>query len=251
MAVQDAGGEAGGGAGSSAGSDAGGDAGGDANSPADEQPPPAGARRRRPRRDAEENRERLLTAATNAMLREGPNVPLATIASDAGVGIATLYRSFADRDALMSALQFRAYGLLNGILDDVDAEQLPGLDAVGQFLTRALAISGQLVLPLHGAPPIVTPAAEQARLSINQRLDRFIERGRAEYSIRAPLNTTDIIIFCALITQPLPQGPIWPRLAARQITNFLNGLATTGPLTPAPPLTRTDIERAFTPSSDR
>src|ERR1700733_5261651 len=85
--------------------------------------------RRRPRRDAELNRERVLAAAASAMLREGRNVPLAVIAAEAGVGIGTLYRSYADRDALLHALEYRAYGLLNEILDDVDGRDLPGLEA--------------------------------------------------------------------------------------------------------------------------
>jgi AcrR family transcriptional regulator len=201
---------------------------------------------RRRRRDAEENRERLLAAAAPIALREGHNVPMATIASLAGVGVATLYRSFADRDALINALQFRAYGFLNGILDDVANLGLSGLDSVGEFLTRALAISDQLVLPLHGTPPLVSPEATEARQSIDRRLEQFIARGRAEYGIRAPVNATDIIVFSALVTRPLPHNPDWPRLAARQVATFLNGLAGNGPMdVPGPAVTQDDIERTF------
>jgi AcrR family transcriptional regulator len=56
------------------------------------------------RRDAELNRERVLASAVSAMLREGRNVPLAAIAAEAGVGVGTLYRSYADREALLHAL---------------------------------------------------------------------------------------------------------------------------------------------------
>lgn len=205
---------------------------------------------RRPRRDAELNRERLLSAAASVLLRDGPNVPLATIASTAGVGIGTLYRSYADRAALLRALQLRAYGFLNQILDEVETQPLSGLDAVGQFLTRTLAIGEQLVLPLHGAPPLVTAEAVRARQAINRRLERFLERGRAERGIRAAVNATDIIVFSALITQPLPHGPAWHRLAARQIANFLNGLADSGPIDmPGPAVTAENIERAFVPGA--
>jgi len=69
---------------------------------------PASTRpRRRPRRDAEANRERVLAAAAAAMLREGRTVPLATIAAEAGVGVGTLYRRYADRQALLHALEYR------------------------------------------------------------------------------------------------------------------------------------------------
>ncbi len=44
--------------------------------------------------------------------------------------------------------------------------------------------------------------AVEARKAINRRLDHFIERGHADYSIRAAVNATDVITFSAIITQP-------------------------------------------------
>jgi AcrR family transcriptional regulator len=212
----------------------------------DAEEPAAVRARRRPRRDAEANRERVLAAAASAMLREGRNVPLATIAADAGVGVGTLYRRYADRRALLHALEKRAYGLLNQILDQVDSTDLPGLDAVAEFLSRTLAIADQLVLPLHGAPPLMSGEAVQARQAINRRLDRFIERGHTDHSIRAAVNATDVIVFSALITQPLPHGPDWPKIARRQLAIFLNGLAWGGPIDiPGPAVKQEDIEGAF------
>jgi AcrR family transcriptional regulator len=181
------------------------------------------------------------------MLREGRNVPLAVIAAEAGLGVGTLYRSYPDREALLHALEYRAYGLLNHTLDEVDSRDLPGLEAVREFLTRCLAIGDQLILPLHGAPPLISAQAVQARREINRRLDCFIERGRADRSIRAAVNATDIIVFSALITQPLPHGPGWSLIAERQLAIFVNGLAAGGPAgIPGPAVTRQDIETTFT-----
>src|ERR1022692_703662 len=186
--------------------------------------PSAGRARRRPRRDAELNRERVLAAAVSAMLREGRNVPLATIATEARVGVGTLYRSYADREAL-----------------------LHGLESIREFLLRSLAIGDQLILPLHGAPPLISAQAVAARQEINRRLDRFIQRGRADGSIRAAVNATDVIVFSAITTQPLPHGPDWPLIARRQLAIFVNGLAVSGPTDiPGPAVTRQDIETTFT-----
>jgi len=210
--------------------------------------------RRRPRRDAELNRERVLAAAVSAMLREGRHVPLATIAAEAGVGVGTLYRSYPDREALLHALEYRAYGLLNHILDEIDSRGLSGHDAVLEFLSRSLAIGDQLVLPLHGAPPLVSAQAAAARQAINRRLDRFIERGRADGSIGAAVNATDVIVFSAMITQPLAHGPDWPQIAGRQLAIFANGLAGNGPADiPGPAVTRQDIETTFAlrPAAER
>ncbi len=193
----------------------------------------------------------MLAAAAPVILRDGARVPLATIAAGAGVGIATLYRSFPDREALLHALELRAYHLLTDILDDIDHAPLSGLDSVGEFLTRALEIGDQLVLPLHGAPPLVGPEAARARQDINDRLERYLARGRAERSIRSPVNATDVIAFSALITHPLPHGPSWPTMAARQVANFLNGIAGSGPIDlPGPPVTQADIEHAFARAAD-
>src|ERR1039457_7091409 len=134
--------------------------------------------------------------------------------AEAGVGVGTLYRSYPDRDALLHALEYRAYGLLNQILDDGDRRDIPGLGAVREFLARCRAIGDQLILPLHGAPPLITAQAVQARREINRRLDRSIERGRTDGSVRAAVNATDIISFSAFITQPQPHRPHWP--AARR-----------------------------------
>ncbi|TDD96445.1 TetR/AcrR family transcriptional regulator [Actinomadura rubrisoli] len=202
--------------------------------------------RRRPRRDSEVNRERLLAAAISAMLREGRNVPLATIAAEAGVGVATLYRKYADRQALMHEIEHRAYGLLVHILEEIEELGCPGREAVGEYLTRCLEVGDQLVLPLHGAPPLMTAEAVRARQTINRHLDAFLDRGRSDGTIRAEVNATDVIVFTALITQPLSYGPSWPRMAGRQIAIFLNALAVDGPIgIPGPEITQRDIEDSF------
>jgi AcrR family transcriptional regulator len=213
---------------------------------------PGGAERprRRPRRDAEANRERVLAAAATAIMREGHYVPLATIAAEAGVGVGTLYRKYADREALMQALGYRAYDLLNQILDEIGDRELPGLQSVTEYVSRALSIADQLVLPLQGAPPLMSDEAVHARQAITGRLDRFIARGHTDGSIRANVNATDVIVFTTFITRPLAHGPNWPLLAERQLAIFANGLATSGPADiPGAAVSRQDIEATFSLST--
>lgn len=206
--------------------------------------------RRQPRRDAEANRERLLAAAASTMVRDGLNVPLATIAAEAGVGVGTLYRNYADRTELLRALGHRAYRLLDRILDDIetsaDERGRSGLECVRAYMTGAIDISDQLVLPLHGAPPLVDDDAVAARRSIFRRLDGFIARGTTDGSIRSRVNAADIIVFTSFVTQPLPHGPDWAAITARQTTIFLNGIATDGPAPlPARRVVGADFEQAF------
>src|SRR5438093_265351 len=56
------------------------------------------------RQDAQRNRERVLEAARETFREHGLDAPLEEIARRAGVGIATLYRRFPTRDALIEAV---------------------------------------------------------------------------------------------------------------------------------------------------
>lgn len=56
------------------------------------------------RADAQRNRERLITAARAAFAAADDTVAIESIARDAGVGIGTLYRHFATREALVEAV---------------------------------------------------------------------------------------------------------------------------------------------------
>ena len=153
------------------------------------------------------------------MLREGRHVPLADIAAEAGVGVGTLYRSYADREALLHALEYR-YGLLNHILDEIERRDIPGLDAIREYLERSLDVGDQLILPLHGTPAVSAPAVHAGGRST--AASRFHRARSGDGSIRAAVNATDIIVFSALTTQPLPHGP----LAAdrrRQLAIFVTG----------------------------
>jgi AcrR family transcriptional regulator len=59
----------------------------------------------RPKRaDARRNYEKVLTAAREAFAEGGESTALEEIARRAGVGIGTLYRNFANRDALIEAV---------------------------------------------------------------------------------------------------------------------------------------------------
>ena len=56
------------------------------------------------RRDARENRDRILAAARAAFAAEGVDVPVEAIAERAGVGMGTLYRRFPTKHDLVQAV---------------------------------------------------------------------------------------------------------------------------------------------------
>lgn len=65
---------------------------------------PTDAPHRPLRADAERNRQRILQAAAEVFAARGLDVSLDDIAAHAGVGVGTVYRRFADKDALIDGL---------------------------------------------------------------------------------------------------------------------------------------------------
>src|SRR5690348_5121309 len=63
-----------------------------------------GATERPLRVDAARNRARILAAAAEVFAERGLDVTLDDIAAHAGLGVGTVYRRFADREALVDAL---------------------------------------------------------------------------------------------------------------------------------------------------
>ena len=64
------------------------------------------------RKDVVQNRTALLHAAREVLAEQGLEAPLDLIAERAGVGRATLYRQFPDREAILLALLERSTELL-------------------------------------------------------------------------------------------------------------------------------------------
>lgn len=87
---------------------------------------------RRPlRADAARNVDKIITAARECFREQGPDVPLQTIAATAGVGPATLFRNFADKEQLVLAALSRQ---LRQHVDPVVEDALAGMDAAeGMF----------------------------------------------------------------------------------------------------------------------
>ncbi len=186
---------------------------------------------RRPlRRDALANRERVLAAAVATMLRHGRHVPMAMIATEAGVGVGTLYRRYATREALLDALTERSFRLVLAAAEKAAEERGSGLDGIGQFLDRTIDHRAELVLPLHSGPGDLSPETAAVQAEVHGAIGLILARGRSDHSVRDDVTTSDVVIFGAMLAQPLT--PSWTRLARRQKALFLRGLA---PVVAEPP----------------
>lgn len=175
------------------------------------------------RRDALANQERVLAAAVTTMLRHGQHAPMAMIAAEAGVGVATLYRRYATREALLEALTERSFRMVLEVAVEAGSHGRSGLEAVAWFLDRTLEHRAELVLPLHGGPTDLPAGTVAVRAAVHRALGLLLARGRDDRSVRADVTPADVVVFGAMIAQPLAPG--WEPAARRQTALFLRGLS--------------------------
>jgi AcrR family transcriptional regulator len=184
-------------------------------------------RARGPRSDAAANRERILEAAVVTVKREGSRVPMSTVARDAGVGIATVYRHFPSREHLMVGLTERSFAFV--LANAREAADTPGTgrDALAAFFEATIVDRDQLVLPWHDDGPVVrsTGIAER-QAEVWRLIDTILARGVTDGSIGRELTAADAIMFGAMLAQPLPHAPDWDRMARRQARVYLAGIGT-------------------------
>ncbi|MFY9928867.1 MAG: TetR/AcrR family transcriptional regulator [Streptosporangiaceae bacterium] len=181
---------------------------------------------REPRSDAARNRQALVRAAITAVHREGPRVPMATIAADAGVGIGTLYRHFASREDLLGYLTHASFEQVLANAQAAEASGATATEALRQFVESAIGQRNELVLPLHGGPPPTWERTRRVREHIHQILQQIINRGRADGTITRDVSAHDIVVLGAMLAQPRQADPGWDAICRRLLATYLAGLGT-------------------------
>jgi AcrR family transcriptional regulator len=202
--------------------------------------------RETPRRaDAIANRTALLDAAATLLVRDGYGVSLEAIAREAGVGIGTLYRNFADREQLYAAVVLRAYELVARLAQA--AEDAPGapLDALATFFAQLVEERDRLALPLLGALGPARGHINPLGQQITRSLTAVLRRGIADGSIRPDASATDLIVAGAMLAHAQLPADAWRAAASRIAGILLDGLRTRPDATSLPPaLTRTQLDQA-------
>jgi AcrR family transcriptional regulator len=190
------------------------------------------------RADALRNRGRILDAARATFAERGLDVPLEDIADRAGVGIATLYRRFPTREALVAATfaaKLTAFAeAAERALDDADAwagfagfvEWACATQAVDRAATDLLTLR----LPN-------SDAAEALRERGLRAFSALVRRAQDEGSLRADFVPEDLALLmianAGVVWATRVAAPhAWRRLVALMIESFRAGH--TGPLPAAP-----------------
>lgn len=187
------------------------------------------------RADAVRNSERILRAARQAYAELGPDAPLDEIARRAGVGIATLYRRFPNKE-----------GIAKAALDQCIAEQIE--PAVARALAdddprHALATLLDAAVALAAREPHTLSAARAAGAFTPMIATSFFDamavlafRAQRSGQIRADVVPDDLhrilVMLLSLLGTMEPAGEGWQRY----VTLVLDGLSPVGATLLPPPV---------------
>jgi AcrR family transcriptional regulator len=182
---------------------------------------------RRPlRRDAAANRARILAGALRAFHADGLDVTTEVLARRSGVGVATLYRRFPDRAALVGELAATARRAVRGALDAPAAEPDPA-----RALETALRSLASLRADVRCAsafrsryPDVV--AAHDAE--VEGVLGDLLSRARGAGVVRADVSMQDVRLLLAVVDATADRAAGSARRdVQRLVTHFVRSF--TGP----------------------
>jgi AcrR family transcriptional regulator len=179
------------------------------------------------RADARRNQEQLLGAARELVAERGPGVPLEEVARQAGVGIATLYRRFPTREALLRAVVLDALSRTRLAAERAAAVEGP-FDALATYLRAALELRVSAVMPqvLDLIDPDDTEVAA-AREASAEAVAALVDAARESGDLPPDVTFADVGMMLVRIARPLP-GPmpaeLKDELARRHLELFLRGL---------------------------
>jgi AcrR family transcriptional regulator len=204
---------------------------------------------RRLRRDAQRNRDAIVAAARQVFCDHGLEAPLEQIARQAGVGIATLYRRFPSRAALLDAV----------LTDNLQAH----IDAAEQALTAGdpwegfasyLEASCRLQAADRGLNDVMSmrfpraTAVEAAKTRLYELVGQVVDRAQRSGQLRADLTLEDLAFLNWANARILPavRAAGAPDAWRRHLGLLLDGLRAerAHPL-PVPPLAPRQVHRAM------
>jgi AcrR family transcriptional regulator len=201
------------------------------------------------RADAARNRERILVAARDLVAERGPGVPLDEVARHAGVGVATLYRRYPDRTALLEAVVLHCLQLTTQAARRARAEADDPWQALTRYLREALELRVSAVIPaVLGVVDLGGGELERARTDSAEAVEALVDEAHAAGCLAEDVTFADIGTMLVRIARPL-LGPLTEEtkhaLARRHLELFLRALTpeggAAGSALPEPALTRHDL----------
>lgn len=195
-------------------------------------PPIPGSVPQRPlRADARDNRRRLLEAARDGFIERGPGASLEEIARRAGTGIATLYRRFPDRRALIREVVLDALQRTAEEARQAAGEEPDPFAALARYMHQAIDVRTAAVIPaLLEAIPFDDEEIIRARHAGPAAVQALVDAAHRAGALRPDVTSGDIGMLIARLSRPLPGGfppEIHYRLSHRHLSLVIDGLRAT------------------------
>ncbi|MFF4502686.1 TetR/AcrR family transcriptional regulator [Streptomyces sp. NPDC001401] len=208
---------------------------------------PAQRKVTRPRADALRNRERIVAAAREMFTEFGPDVPLDEIARRAGVGNATVYRNFPDRDALVREVVCSVMDRMSEAAEHALAQNGDAFEALEHFVHSAADERISALCPMvQSTFDQNHPDLEAARERVEQIVEDVMDRAKAAGQLRPDVAVGDLMIVVSQLSRP-PAGTDClsnDRFVHRHLQLFLDGLrAPARSVLPGAPVTVEDLRR--------
>ncbi len=165
---------------------------------------------------AEAKGERLLTAAGEVFAARGLEAPMSEVACAAGVGVASIYRRFPSKQALLAALVVRRMDQITAAVAEAQARPGSRFEVLAEML-RSL-VDGQSAEDLMGDARVIVaghPDVETATERTTEAIERLLCAARAEGRLRSDATTLDVrLLFAATRAAKRVEPGQWPRMLA-------------------------------------
>ena len=209
------------------------------------------------RADAQRNRERILVAARDVFVEQGPGAPLDAIATRAGVGNATLYRRFPNRAALMRAVALDVLARSASEARAALAEETDAFQALARYMHRALDSRVAAVMSSLADQTAADYEVMRLRDGSAAAMQRLIETAQGEGLLRPDVTFGDIGLLLVRLSRPLPEAipkEVNDALGHRHLDFLLAGLrvspGTGATSLPGPAMSLDDLRNLPTKEGD-
>ena len=178
------------------------------------------------RKDAEQNRQRILRAASEVFTTRGLQATLDDVARQAGVGVGTVYRRFPDKESLVDALFEEKFDTLTA-LGERALEAPDSWTGLVTLMEQAVAVlSGDrglreiLMYATYGRDRV-----SRARARMQPVVTRVVERAQRDGKLRADIRPTDVpfINFMLSLAAEYAAG-VRPEIWRRYLALILDGM---------------------------
>jgi len=196
------------------------------------------------RKNARANRERILAAAETVFGASGELGSTEDVAARAQVGIATVFRHFPTKDALIEAALVRQFDRLTEQASGLAGEPDPGRAVRELIVTLIETSSTKLTLiSLVGESGQLPPAVQEATGRVQAEIGRVLARAKNEGVVAGDVTVEEFFVLVRGVGQAAATLPAAPVTLDRAIEIICRGLAPARPAAGRARGSRRDAQR--------